>query len=172
VAADVFTPLRMDGLVLGAWLALAARGAEGLGMLKRWAQPTLLFAGIAALTVDLLGRRLFGLPNALWAAACGALLILVVAAPKQTWLGRWGHSHILRFFGKYSYAMYVVQLPLVYWLAPYFTAGGIGGVCGSAVAGQAVYCAVMFGVTTGLAVMSWYAFEKHFMELKRRFEQH
>src|SRR5205823_590890 len=105
VAAEVLTPLRMDGLVLGAWLALAARGVGGLAWLQRWSTPTLLVFGFVALAADLTGRRWFGLPYACWACACGALLVRVVAASKATWLSVMGNSQALQFCGKYSYAM-------------------------------------------------------------------
>jgi len=49
VAAEVFTPLRMDGLVLGSWLALTARGAGGFQWLVGWARPGLVVFGLAAL---------------------------------------------------------------------------------------------------------------------------
>jgi peptidoglycan/LPS O-acetylase OafA/YrhL len=105
----------------------------------------------------------------MWASAGGALLVLVVAAAKESRLGRLGESRVLQFFGKYSYAMYVFQLPLVYSVAPVVTASGVAAFFGSALAGQAVYCGLMFGLTTALALVSWHCFEKHWMGLKQRF---
>jgi len=169
VAAEVLTLLRMDGLVLGSWLALAARGTDGLQWLVGWARPALVVFGLAALAADVTGRRLFGLPYAAWACTCGALLVLVVAAARTSRLGRLGNSQALRFFGKYSYAMYVFQLPLVYVLAPVMTASGVAACLGSAWFGQAVYCGLMFGLTAGAALLSWHLFEKHWLELKQRF---
>ena len=49
VAAEVFTLLRMDGLLLGSWIALAARGSGGLAWLTRLAWPTLILGGAAAI---------------------------------------------------------------------------------------------------------------------------
>jgi len=169
VAAQVLTPLRMDGLVLGSWLALAARSPGGLDWLARWARPSLLVFGIAALAADIFGHRLFGLPYAAWAAACGALLVLVVAARRASWLGRLGGSKSLQFFGKYSYAMYVFQLPLVYLVAPLLTAPGLAAWAGSALLGQLVYCGAMSTLTTLLALASWNLFEKRLLALKHRF---
>jgi peptidoglycan/LPS O-acetylase OafA/YrhL len=169
VAAEVLTPLRMDGLVLGSWLALAARGAGGWQWLVGWARPGLIVFGLAAMAADVAGRRLLGLPYAAWACTCGALLVLVVAAARTSGLGRLGNWQVLRFFGKYSYAMYVFQLPLVYVLAPVMTASGLAAFFGSAWFGQAVYCGMMFGLTTGAALVSWQLFEKRWLELKQRF---
>lgn len=170
VAAEVFTLLRMDGLALGSWVALAARGPEGFGWLKRYAPSALGIFGAVALATTVLERRLYGLPTAAWACTCGAMLILVVGARPQQLLGRLGHSRVLQFFGKYSYGMYVFQLPLIYLIAPIMTAGGVAAVLGNAAVGQVVYCGVMFGTTTVAAVGSWFLFEKRMLGWKRYFE--
>jgi peptidoglycan/LPS O-acetylase OafA/YrhL len=169
VAAHVFTLLRMDGLVLGSWLALAARSPGGLAWLARWIKPTLLMSGLLAIAAEVLGRRLFGLPMAAWAAACGGFLILMIACPKGSLLSRVGNSRCLQFFGKYSYAMYVFQLPLIDILAPVITATGVASWLESPIAGQIVYCGIMFAVTTLAAVASWHVFEKRLLTLKHRF---
>ena len=97
-------------------------------------------------------------------------MVLVLAAKPESWLGRWGTSRMLQFFGKYSYGMYVFQLPLIYWMAPVMTAGGVASLLGSAVAGQMAYCAVMFGITMVAALLSWNLFEKRVLGWKRCFE--
>jgi len=169
VAAEALTLLRMDGLVLGSWLALAARSPNGLGRIARWSLPTLLTFGTLAIAADALGRRLFGLPYAFWACASGAALILIVAASPRRLLSRIGNSQVLQFFGKYSYGIYVFQLPLIYLLAPVVTAGGLAAVFGSAALGQLAYCILLLGITTLAALVSWHAFEKRLLALKHRF---
>jgi peptidoglycan/LPS O-acetylase OafA/YrhL len=171
IAAEVLTPLRMDGLALGSWVALAARGPDGLTRLAAWARPTLLIAGVLAVTSVLLDRRLLGLPNLMWAMTFAALLILIIAATKHGWLGRFGHSSALHFFGKYSYAMYVFQLPLIYVIAPAITASGLALTLGHAWLGQLAYCGLLFAITTAAALVSWHCFEKHVLALKHRFEE-
>ena len=169
IAAEVLTPLRMDGLLLGSWLALAARGEEGLGWLAKGSRTLLLVCGGIAIGAEVLGRRWFGLPYAAWAGASGALLILVVAAERGSWLGRLGSSRSLQFFGKYSYAMYVLQLPLVFILAPWLTAPGLAQGLGDRLLGQLVYCGILFAITTLCALASWHLFEKRLLALKHRF---
>lgn len=171
VAAEVLTPLRMDGLALGSWLALVARAPGGLAWLKRYAPAVLVVFGAAALAAVLLERRFFGLPHTAWACTCGAILVLVVAAPRNSFLGQWGNSPTLQFFGKYSYAMYVFQLPLIALIAPVLTADGMANITGSALAGQLIYCGIMFGLTTLLALASWHLFEKHLLAFKDYFSQ-
>jgi len=169
VAAEVLTPLRMDGLALGSWLALAARAPGGLGWLKRYAPLSLIVFGSGAVATAVMERRLFGLPYTFWAAASGALIVLVVAARRESLL-RWiGGSRLLQFFGKYSYGMYVFQLPLIALATAVVTAKGLGDSVGSAVIGQMIYCAILLAVTTAAAVVSWHVFEKRWLGLKRFF---
>jgi peptidoglycan/LPS O-acetylase OafA/YrhL len=168
-AAEVFTLLRMDGLLLGGWLALAARSPGGLAWLVRLARPAIVVSALLALGSWLAGKRLLGLPDAAWAACFGTLLILTVAAAERRWLSRLGHSRALQFFGKYSYAMYVFQLPLIPAVAFFVTAPGLASALGSNWLGQAAYCAILFTLTTLVAVASWHLFEKHFLALKHRF---
>ncbi len=170
VAAEVLTPLRMEGLVLGAWLALVARSPGGLAWLERMATPSLLIFGSLALVFDLTGRRLFGLPYACWAVACGAFIVRLIVASKASWLSIIGNSRMLQFCGKYSYAMYVFQLPLIYLLAPIVTAPRLAMATGSPLLGQLVYCFMLLAVTTSAAWLSWQLFEKHCLALKHRFE--
>jgi peptidoglycan/LPS O-acetylase OafA/YrhL len=170
VAAEVFTPLRMDGLALGGWLALLARTEGGLARLNLWARPALLLFGTAALAMHIAGWRLLGLQSACWACAAGAFLIACVAAPPAGMLATLGHSRELQFFGKYSYGMYVIQLPLIYLLAPYIAAPTVASAVNSVALGQLFYCAALFAVTTTAAWASWHLFEKHWLTLKHYFE--
>jgi peptidoglycan/LPS O-acetylase OafA/YrhL len=169
VAAEVLTPLRMDGLALGGWLALVARAPGGLDWLRRQSWPVLIAAGGGGLAAAMIGRRLFGLPSTLWAITFAALLVLVIAAPRSSPLARLGGSRWLQFFGKYSYAMYVFQLPLVYLAAPLVTATGLARILGHAWLGQLLYCGLMFGMTTIIALVSWHCLEKHVLKMKQQF---
>jgi peptidoglycan/LPS O-acetylase OafA/YrhL len=169
VAAEVLTPLRMDGLALGGWLALVARAPNGLGWLKRYAPPALGVFGISAIAAAMLERRFYGLPYLLWACASGALLVTVVAARRESLLARFGNSHLLQFFGKYSYGMYVFQLPLIAIVASVVNAPGLANAIGNAAVGQSIYCLLMFMATTLAAVASWHLFEKQWLAFKRYF---
>lgn len=168
VAAEVLTPLRMDGLAIGSWLALAARGELGLARLTRWAWPIAITSGLFALLLAICEKRLLGLPHFVWACFFAAGLVILLAAPAGSRLNQLGHSRLLRFFGKYSYAMYVFQNLLIPLAACIITAPWLATKLGSPVLGQFTYCAIMFAATTGVALMSWQAFEKHFLKLKDR----
>jgi peptidoglycan/LPS O-acetylase OafA/YrhL len=109
------------------------------------------------------------LPLTLWAVFFGSLLVLAVSAQPASVLGRLGGSRILQFFGKYSYAMYVFQNLLIPLLAGVIAAPTLAQALGSPWLGQAVYCGIMFAVTTLVALASWHLFEKHCLALKARF---
>ncbi len=171
VAIDVLTFLRLDALALGSLLALAARQPNGIRPLVGGAAV----AGGMCLTVILVAaglhhERLYGFSSALVAGFFGALLVLAVAARPSTWWSALWRSPVLAFFGKYSYAMYVFQLPLIRLLAPIVTPEGLCDRLGSVVAGRLTYIALMMAITTGSAIVSWNLYEKHFLALKARFE--
>jgi peptidoglycan/LPS O-acetylase OafA/YrhL len=169
VAAEVLTPLRMDGLALGSWLALVSRAPRGLGWLNRYAMAVFALFAAGALVAAVLERRFYGLPYLCWAGASGALLVVVVAARREGVLGRLGQSGVLQFFGKFSYGLYVFQLPLIATAAGVITAPGLASEFGNAAVGQVIYCAVMFTATTLMAVASWHLFEKRWLTLKQYF---
>ena len=168
VAAEVLTPLRMDGLAIGSWVALAARGELGLARLARWAWPVAISSGLFAVVLVIGEKRLLGLPHFVWACFFAAALVILLAAPTNSRLTLLGHSRVLRFFGKYSYAMYVFQNLLIPLVAGVITAPMLAANLGSPALGQIVYCAVMFAATTAVALLSWHAFERHFLRLKDR----
>jgi peptidoglycan/LPS O-acetylase OafA/YrhL len=167
VAGEAFTLFRMDGLALGGFLALAARGQHGIERLVPWAYGAAMVCVAALVAVSQLqSRRLVGIPLFILAGFYGALLVLAVASRPSTWWGSVWRSSLLRFLGKYSYAMYVFQLPLIVVLAPVLTAEGLCAQTGSIFWGRLAYMAIMFAITTAIAVLSWYLYEKHFLALK------
>lgn len=170
VAPEVFTLFRMDGLVAGAWLALAARGAGGLRRFAAPARVLLIATTVLLIPLSIQHARLLTLVDSLWVIECAALLVVVVTAAPTTLLGRCGASCILHWLGKYSYGLYVFANLLIPLLAPVITAGGLAELLGSPYAGQLVYLVVMSAVTCGAALASWHLFEKHCLKLKKYFE--
>jgi peptidoglycan/LPS O-acetylase OafA/YrhL len=168
---------RIDALALGAAGALLVRQPA---MLRRFA-PGLRFALVAA-ALSLVGCAAFGLgrTGAVTQIAGYSLLaivfalIIVVGVLEQAAAG--GRlsatlsSRPLRLFGKYSYGIYILQLPvhifvsktlLARWLA--YRDGG------PYVFIQLVYSAGMTALLLGLAMLSYHLYEKHFLRLKRHF---
>ncbi|HEX4142746.1 MAG TPA: acyltransferase [Pirellulales bacterium] len=170
VAIEAFTCFQCDGLALGSFLALVARGPRGIRAYLPWALVGMILTGLSMGYISTLAdRQLLGFPITICSAFFGGLLVLAVSARSTTWLGKiWG-SRPLAFFGKYSYAMYVFQLPLIEILAPVLNPEMLIERSGSAFIGRMAYILAMFAITTAGAVLSWNLFEKHFLALKSRF---
>ena len=171
VAVETFTLFYLDGLAIGSLIALAVRGPGGVQPLIRWAFIAAILSGATMLGIALLpNERLLDLPTLVIAIFFGSLLVLAVASRKSTLWGIFWRSKVLSFFGKYSYAMYVFQLPLIRILDPIFSAEGLCLRLGSIFYGRILYIALMMAITTALAYLSWHLYEKHFLRLKVYFE--
>jgi peptidoglycan/LPS O-acetylase OafA/YrhL len=169
VAVEALTTCRMDALALGGLLALAARGVGGVRGLLPWAWVGAALSGTLLAVAHGDAKRFLALPLSLYALFLGATLVFALNATPTSWAGRFWNSKTLRFFGKYRYALYVFQNPLIPVMAPVSSIGGLTAVCGSDRGARAVYAAGMTGVTVALALLSWHLYEKHFLRLQRLF---
>jgi peptidoglycan/LPS O-acetylase OafA/YrhL len=168
---------RMDSLAVGGLLALSAHGPAGMTALAKPAKwvgsiALLLLGGIYvyqhgyfgynAPLVQTIGHTLLGL-------FFGSLLVLTVLASRPSVLGRAFNGTTLRFFGKYSYGIYVIHGLLHPWLNSYFPLKAMpkGGLFYAAWGGRILLGAA---ISTAAAVAIWHAYEKHFLKLKRFFE--
>lgn len=169
VAPSVLTVFRCDALLLGAVLAVVARSSNGLPAWRRlafWTAPCLLAVG---LVMDYSGRRCLTLGLTIWPLAWISLLTLLLTADVNSVVARLFKQRWLLSLGRTSYAMYVFQSPLIPLVAPLFASLGIGALVGGGVPGHLVWMAVMFALTYSLALLSWHAYEKHWLSLKRLF---
>ncbi len=168
-AVEVLTLFHLDALLVGAWFALAARGTTRIAGLVPRCRWILVICGVLLLPEVLLHKRLLTVPISLYALFFGAMIVLAVSARPSSVLGRIGQSQIMQWFGKYSYGMYVFQLPLIPMLAYLFTPDSLSALLGSELAGRLAYITLMFAATVGVALVSWHCYEKHFMAWKRYF---
>jgi peptidoglycan/LPS O-acetylase OafA/YrhL len=173
LAAYQFTVVRWDALAMGALLALALRRSEWFAWLDRhWLNllaPVLMYIvlhiavehnfaavgdGVAVLNQSvaalLFSLMLFG---ALRPAAAGD-------SPLQRAL-QWPQ---LCAVGKYSYAIYVFHLPVIH-----IWGGAPIWLRGSPLLESICNVAVVFALSTALAVVSWHSLEQPFLRLKRFF---
>ncbi|MBW3628217.1 MAG: acyltransferase [Gemmatimonadetes bacterium] len=177
VAIYALTFTRWDGLAVGAIVAIVARQRGGLEKLGRWSAPALVLGALAC--VGFLSaapyRSHYGVATqttgyAVLALTFGALLVQVILAPAESRLTRSLADARLRFFGRYSYGIYVLHGPLLGWLAAIgFSPALLPRVWGSALPGQALYAAVALLTVTAAALLSWTFVEKPFLRLKRHF---
>jgi peptidoglycan/LPS O-acetylase OafA/YrhL len=175
-AVYALTPCRMDALALGALLALAVRGPGGVRAVLPWAYGAGAVGGVLLLANLALAKRLepwgpwmqgaVALRSTLYSLVFGAMLIWAVITAPGSVAGRFWSSRILRFFGKYSYALYVFH----YMLRPLFLAlfplEQLTRVLGSATLGWLALVLLSSTGTIAVALLSWDLYEKHFLKLK------
>ncbi len=178
-AAYVLTPARMGTLAVGAWLAVAIRDASLRRLLENIALKVMLVAIAVLAAINLPDLRMRGsefsmqtLGFPMLALIAGAALIMSLD-PRYR-LRRYGRllrSRILRFFGKYSYAMYVLHLPVVVaFEATGFTIAGVARNGSGHILAAIQFSLVSLAATTLLALLSWHLYEKQFLKLKSRFQ--
>jgi peptidoglycan/LPS O-acetylase OafA/YrhL len=177
-ATYYFTPARMDALAVGALLALAAHGRGGVAALAGRARVVGLISAVCLLAILVLSRGSFryGLPLvrtagfSLLAFFFGSLLVwAILTHPKTPW-GRFCNNGVLRFFGKYSYGLYVFHGLLLPWLPLLIPIDWLAQRLHSYHLAVAVYYVGATAVSTACALVSWHLYEKHFLKLKRFFE--
>jgi peptidoglycan/LPS O-acetylase OafA/YrhL len=174
ITPEILTPCRVDALVSGALAALLVRG-ENLDL----ARKTRVGAGLLEL-----GVLLIALYRRSWSAydplvqtigytvmdlCFAAILILSVATRQPTGLARLFSHRVLRWFGLYSYAMYVFHVPLMPWFDRAFPVSDLTRRLGSPYAGLVAHTLIAIALTAVCALASWHLYEKHFLKLKSRF---
>ena len=174
IAMYVLLPARMDGLAVGAILAVLVRDPNAWEKARRWAP----FAAITAATaLAAVYRRELLAPTAKWteiagypslAVLCGAAIVAAVSAPAGSLRDRVFAHPVLRFFGRYSYGLYVWHELAISWLAVHvLVPARLPVVAGSHLPGNAVFVLAAFGVSVAWALVTWHALEYPFLTLKR-----
>jgi peptidoglycan/LPS O-acetylase OafA/YrhL len=189
-AIYVLTPCRMDGLALGALIALLARSPGGLRKLAPLALRVL------AVTAVIWAGVMLGVTHE-WsqygpiAQTLGYTLTIffygsfLVVALTQARVGAWLSGKTLRFFGKYSYALYIFHVFAFLFFARFFAFGDVSRYSmihtfspgASSVAERGLwltldallYILLAVGVSVLLALLSWNFLEQPCLRLKRYF---
>lgn len=167
VAPDVLTLFRCDALLIGSVVALGMRTTSGPLWLIRCAPPLFIVCLLLSTVCIWFSTRLLTVGHTLWPLMWACLLVVILLNRSRSWLGRLFAISPLRKLGKYSYAMYVFQNPLIPLTAGVVSAQRLGDLLAHNLAGHLLYIVVMFGLTYAVAVLSWYAIERHFLKLKR-----
>jgi peptidoglycan/LPS O-acetylase OafA/YrhL len=177
IVSFVLTFARMDCLALGALIALAARGDGGLRTLVT---PAKVVGGGALALVALYMMGTGGLDwdhpfvNTLGftvlAALFGSLLVLGMTVPASNPLRTALDNDLMRTFGKYSYAMYVVHGPANVVVKQFVFDPAAGPlVMGSIVPAVTLYAVLSTALTLAIAWVSWHTFERHVLSYQRHF---
>jgi peptidoglycan/LPS O-acetylase OafA/YrhL len=171
------TPFRLDGLALGAFLAITVRQPGGVQRLAR-ALPLVVMvtAGLLASTfvwTRLVSSQGFDLVLPIRAAlilmllAC--LLFWASIAPERSVTSRFFCCRSMVFLGTYSYGLYVYHHFISYYLVSNHTDLVLANWLGSHLAAVAVQATLGASVSVALACLSYELFEKRFLRLKRLF---
>jgi peptidoglycan/LPS O-acetylase OafA/YrhL len=172
----VLTPFRLDGLALGAFLAVASRQSGGLERLVQALPRVSVFVGglLAATVVwkRLVSRQgldLVGMRPALILMLLACLLMWALIAPQRSATSRFFRSRAMVFLGTYSYGLYVYHHFISWYLTANRTELELAGWLGSH--GAAVALQATLGASGSLAVayLSYELVEKRFLRLKGLF---
>jgi peptidoglycan/LPS O-acetylase OafA/YrhL len=171
------TPFRLDGLALGAFLAVLARQPGGLARLVR-ALPRVVTTVGGLLAVTFVWTRLVsrqGLELVLPVRAELVLMLLAcllcwaLVAPERLAVSRFFRSRIMVFLGTYSYGLYVYHHFISYYLTANRTELDLTRWLGSHGAAVALQAALAASASLAIAYVSYELFEKPFLGLKRLF---
>jgi peptidoglycan/LPS O-acetylase OafA/YrhL len=182
-AGYALLPARMDALALGGILALLVREEGWAERLARWVRPAAMAGALLLVVTAVLSTRLtpesgpfpplalhvqlLGYPGVdLLSAALVGFAVLPGESPLRALLTR----PILMKLGKYSYALYLLHVPLRDLLRGRIFDGGLPRVAGSQVPVQLLLLVGCIALTYLVSLASWHFFEKHFLSLKKRFE--
>jgi peptidoglycan/LPS O-acetylase OafA/YrhL len=172
------TPFRLDGLALGAFLAVMARQPRGLDRLAR-ALPLVVMTAGWLLAVTFVWIRFvsqegleFVLPvrAALILVLLACLLVWALIAPERSTTSRFFCSRVMIFLGTYSYGLYVYHHFISYYLTSNRTDLELAGWLGSHTAAVAMQATLGMSASLALACLSYEVFEKPFLRLKGLFE--
>jgi peptidoglycan/LPS O-acetylase OafA/YrhL len=176
VAAYVLTVCRVDDMAFGGLLALIARDPRVFPKLLRWSKLTI---PLAFTIITILWARKSGynaqerLMQTIGYSMLALLFASVVAlgltsSPQTNWSRLMSHR-FLRFFGRYSYGLYVLHHPIIFLLRQYMGVNIYPTIFGSQLPGQFAFSILVTGASLISAMLSWHLFESQFLKLKARF---
>ncbi len=170
----MLTPCRLDGLCIGAWFAIVARGSTPLdpARLAKWAAGAL--AAVLAVSVwHVLDPRLdvitLQLRTTFLAILFGACIYAAAYHPRMIRSRAMLRAPWLRMLGKYSYGLYVFHGLISYFLARHPLMPLLQGVVHNHTLAAAIQVAIGVALSVLISVVSYEFFERRFLELKERF---
>jgi peptidoglycan/LPS O-acetylase OafA/YrhL len=174
---EVSTLARMDGLLVGAIVAIWWRSPRAVARWRRLVSPTLVgsccaLVGLAVWRggLSLADNAVFivGLP--LMVILFAALLAVTLLADAQSPLVRGLTWQPLRFIGRRSYGIYVLHYPILIGLnAAGLTMAGLMPRLHSTFLSELTILVVNSALAIGAATISWWVLEGPFLRLKSRF---
>lgn len=172
----VLTWYRLDGLAIGALLAVAHR--RGLfPLLDRWVSTVIIVCVGGLIVCAIQGghtwwwnRWMQQYGYSLIAVAAGAMLVAAINRPAGSLWPRLLSAGWLRAFGKYSYALYLIHVPVMRAVGNWLFSPGEYETLGTPRwLTQLLFYVVATAPAFALAWLSWRLFEAPILSLKARF---
>jgi peptidoglycan/LPS O-acetylase OafA/YrhL len=165
---------RGDTLFVGGLLAIEYRRGtlEHYARMAKLAMPVAILALVSLILVygqlDYLdpGTAMFG---SIAIMVLGASAVVIGITSQESRFARVTRTRPLRFFGRYSYAIYIVHTAVLAGMNHYRPFALVPSIAGFALPAQTMWLIVYIGLSTGVAMLSWHLVEKHFLGLKRFF---
>ena len=174
--AYVLTPFRMDDLAMGALLAALIREPANRVWLVKYAWHAVVL-GTALLLLALALPELLHRRTLLQTWGYSAisfffttLLSATLFAKKGSSLSVVFSSPLLRWFGKYSYGLYIFNSIVFRWVSTLNVEQVLRRFVPNQMAAALLASLAGLGVSMLLAICSWHLYEKHFLKLKKYFE--
>ena len=168
----VLTPFRLDGLALGAFLAITARQPWGPELLVRVLPRVLAAAGgLLAVTFFFPGSPLAALGrSASIQVLLACLLVWAIIARERSAAKRFFCSRLMVFLGTYSYGLYVYHHFIFYYLSTNHTELELARWLRSHALAVAFQATAGIAASLMIAYLSYELFEKRLLKLKRFFD--
>jgi peptidoglycan/LPS O-acetylase OafA/YrhL len=171
----VLSPYRADSLATGALLAWLWRNgwANRLGGVAPWIALAASAGVVGVCWIDgeswWWGPWMQRVGYSLLALTGAALLVAGIARPVDSFWPRALSAGWLRAFGKYSYCLYLIHLPVMRIVRTFVLPPESFASFGSIWVGQLAFYALATGPAFALAWLSWRLFEAPILKLKSRF---
>ena len=172
----VQTPFRLDPLLAGAFLAISMRDGSSSDLIRsaKW----VAIASAGPLIVFFVMMK--GLWSAHWlmetvgvtlCALFFASAMLLIVTSRSEWPSRVLDTTVLRFFGKYSYGLYITHGFVIMGLGKWVSQSYWLDATGSPVLATINIVVIKLAASIAGAMLSWHLMEKHFLRLKGHFGQ-
>lgn len=166
VAVETLTLFRLDALCMGGALALLILKYEHHEALRRKSLWVMLGLLPVLLALLLTGRKVLALPSTICPAFMAAGMVVLLLSQRSSLVAQIFQNRGLKFLGKYSYGMYVVQLPLATALTPRSLAFVLPE---DPILSATVYVAFMIMLTILAALGTYFLIERPFLKMKSAF---
>lgn len=179
VAAYTWTFCRADSLAAGSIVALAARNKDDWKILSTWARRLAWPAFFAVILVRVASPNCTDGPGAspvflmstveltLAAILFSSSLAIAIDGGRNHTMQRVLSTSFLRFFGKYSYCLYVCHLPLIAVLAKAgLNSDHLLKYLHSEFLAVLAVNVIAFTASIAIAFASWHLYEMHWLKLK------